>query len=260
MGESKLELTALIDRCPAYKLYNGKLNNESVLIKRPACEDSIAKSQHEIKILQDLGRREHIVNLLEHFIDDTLPFNEETNKTYSCYQFMSCNLQNALLATAIQELDIDTLLISMATCLCYVHEKGYMHRDIKSANIFLDSAGKAHLGGFDLACKYTNIEELTPETGTYRWMAPEIIRHEPYDNSADVYSFGILMYECYTREIPYSNMTAIIAAYSVAKENLRPVIHGDLNPRKKAIMRRCWLDDSASRPPFEDLIGLLKSV
>ena len=80
MDESELELTALIDRCPAYKLYNGKLKNESVLIKCPACEDSIAKSRHEIKILQDLGRKEHIVNLLGHFIDDTLPFNEETNK------------------------------------------------------------------------------------------------------------------------------------------------------------------------------------
>ena len=111
-----------------------------------------------------------------------------------------------------------------------------------------------------MACKYSSVEELTPETGTYRWMAPEIIRHEPYDNSADVYSFGILMFECYTREIPYSNMTAIIAAYSVAKENFRPTVPADLNPRKKAIMKRCWLDDPASRPPFEDLIGLLKSI
>ena len=135
-----------------------------------------------------------------------------------------------------------------------------MHRDIKSANIFLDSGGKAHLGGFDLACKYSSVEELTPETGTYRWMAPEIIRHEPYDNSADVYSFGILMFECYTREIPYSNMTAITAAYSVAKENFRPTVPTHVNPRKKAIMKRCWLDDPASRPPFEDLIGLLKCI
>lgn len=260
MDESKLELTALIDRCPVYKLYNGKLNNESVLIKRPTCADSIARSKREIEILQDLGNNEHIVNLLGHFIDDDLPFDEDTNRTYSCYQFMSCNLQNALMSTVTQELDIDTLLISIATSLSYIHERGYMHRDIKSANIFLDSTGKARVGGFDLACKYTNTEELTPETGTYRWMAPEIIRHEHYDNSADVYSFGILMYECYTRGIPYPNMTAIIAAYSVAKENLRPVIHENLSPRKKAIMKRCWLDDSASRPSFEDLIGLLKSV
>ena len=260
MSKSTLELTALIDKSPTYLTYHGKLNNEPVMIKRPTCEDSVAKSGREVKILQDLGRKEDIVCLLEHFIDNTLPFSGETNKTYLCYQFMCRDLQNVLMASPAPELDIDALLISMATCLSYVHEKGYMHRDIKSANIFLDQTGKAQLGGFDLACKYSNSEELTPETGTYRWMAPEIIRHEPYDNSADVYSFGILMFECYVKEIPYSSMNAVVAAYTVAKENLRPTIRIDLNPRKKAIMKRCWLDDAASRPSFEDLICLLKSV
>jgi serine/threonine protein kinase len=91
-------------------------------------------------------------------------------------------------------------------------------------------------------------------------MAPEIIRHEPYDFSVDAYSFGILMWEVYTREIPYANMTAIQAAYAVAKYHLRPFFSIDINPRKIALISRCWHQDPAARPNFEDIQALLPSL
>ena len=45
---------------------------------------------------------------------------------------------------------------------------------------------------------------LTAETGTYRWMAPEVIRHEKYSRSADVYSYAMILYELLTHEVPHS--------------------------------------------------------
>ena len=41
-------------------------------------------------------------------------------------------------------------------------------------------------------------QELTAETGTYRWMAPEVIKHESYSSNADVYSFGIVLWQLIT--------------------------------------------------------------
>ena len=58
------------------------------------------------------------MNLLGHFIDDSLPFEDVF------LAMMSCNLQNALLNTGAQNIDVDTLLISMAYILAYIHEKG----------------------------------------------------------------------------------------------------------------------------------------
>ena len=49
----------------------------------------------------------------------------------------------------------------------------------------------------------TKRAEHTAETGTYRWMAPEVIRHEAYSFMADVYSFALILWQLITREQPF---------------------------------------------------------
>ena len=70
----------------------------------------------------------------------------------------------------------------------------------------------AQLADFGLArlapgCK----EELTAETGSYRWMAPEVIRHKSYDEKCDVYSFAMLCWEMLTYRMPFDKMHALQA-------------------------------------------------
>lgn len=73
----------------------------------------------------------------------------------------------------------------------YLHLCSIIHRDLKSANILIDQHGTAKVSDFGLSCVYdlSAATELTAETGTYRWMAPEVIRHEPYTNKADMYRY-----------------------------------------------------------------------
>lgn len=59
---------------------------------------------------------------------------------------------------------------------------------------------------------------MTAETGTYRWMAPEIIEHKPYDRKADIFSFGIVLWELLTGKVPYADLTPLQAAVGVVQK------------------------------------------
>ena len=80
-------------------------------------------------------------------------------------------------------------------------------------------------------------------------MAPEVIRHESYSSNADVYSFGIVLWQLITREVPFATMTPIQAAFAVA-QGIRPEIP-ELTPSLlKEIICACWDQDSHKRPSF----------
>lgn len=77
----------------------------------------------------------------------------------------------------------------------------------------------------------------------------EVIRHESYSSNADVYSFGVCLWQLITREIPYATMTPIQAAYAVA-QGQRPEIPTSTPARLQDIIRACWDHDSHKRPSF----------
>lgn len=84
-------------------------------------------------------------------------------------------------------------------------------------------------------------------------MAPEVIEHNPYREKADVFSFGISMWELLTARVPYEQMTPLQAAVGVVQKGLRPTIPPSCPEGLAAVMRDCWQKDPRERPPFEIL-------
>ncbi|CAN8077046.1 unnamed protein product [Agarophyton chilense] len=107
---------------------------------------------------------------------------------------------------------------------------------------------------------------MTSETGTYRWMAPEMIRHEPYNEKVDVYSFGVVLWELFSCEIPFAGMTPVQAAFAVADKHLRPKAESEYGRRVQipaawsALIDRCWHRDSHERPRFHEIIQVLDEM
>ncbi|XP_057516750.1 serine/threonine-protein kinase STY13-like [Amaranthus tricolor] len=148
--------------------------------------------------------------------------------------------------------------LDVARGMEYVHQLGLIHRDLKSDNLLIFGDKSIKIADFGVARIEVQTEGMTPETGTYRWMAPEMIQHRPYTQKVDVYSFGIVLWELITGSLPFQNMTAVQAAFAVVNKGVRPIIPHDCLPVLTEIMTRCWDPNPDVRPPFSDVVKMLE--
>ncbi|KAF0902158.1 hypothetical protein E2562_014408 [Oryza meyeriana var. granulata] len=150
----------------------------------------------------------------------------------------------------------------------YLHQNKIIHRDLKTANLLMDEHELIKVADFGVARVKAESGIMTAETGTYRWMAPEIyatffvqvIEHKPYDSKADVFSFGIVLWELLTGKIPYEFLTPLQAAIGVVQEGLRPVIPRGTNPKLALLLESCWQQNPASRPDFVQILQKLDEI
>ncbi|KAK3435331.1 serine/threonine-protein kinase STY13 [Eucalyptus grandis] len=150
--------------------------------------------------------------------------------------------------------------LDVARGMEYVHGLGLIHRDLKSDNLLIFSDKSIKIADFGVARIEVQTEGMTPETGTYRWMAPEMIQHRPYTQKVDVYSFGIVLWELITGMLPFQNMTAVQAAFAVVNKGVRPIIPADCLPILSDIMTRCWDANPDVRPPFTEVVRMLENA
>lgn len=108
--------------------------------------------------------------------------------------------------------------LEIARGMNYIHSQGVIHRDLKPENILFDQDFCVKIADFGIACEEAYCDVLAEDPGTYRWMAPEMIKHKPYGRKVDVYSFGLLLWEMVTGTIPYEDMTPIQAAFAVVNK------------------------------------------
>lgn len=95
-----------------------------------------------------------------------------------------------------------TLIVQLSKTLAYIHNQGIVHLDLKPQNVWILKGGKIKIGDFGLAQREGKWEEFK---GTIEYMAPEVIIGEGVDRRADIYSFGIMLYEAITGVVPFTS-------------------------------------------------------
>ena len=138
------------------------------------------------------------------------------------------------------------LLLEVALGLQFLHSAGISHRDVKPANVLLDSEIHAKISDFGIATRF-GMEGLTIGIGTLRYMAPEVL-FGPYDERADIFAFGMLVWETLHEAKAFSDINPLAAIVKV-QSGVRPplALHNDLTDLAP-LMEMCWSEMPQDRP------------
>lgn len=160
--------------------------------------------------------------------------------------FSEFSRKNSFTERAVAKLATD---ICSALEVC--GEKNIIHRDIKPENIFIDNYGSYKIGDFGVARKLENVASAMSKKGTYTYMAPEVYHSAAYDNRADIYSLGMVMYKLLNRgRDPFTDPLAESVAYREREAALVNRMRGENLPApvdaslamSKIIIKACAFD------------------
>lgn len=153
---------------------------------------------------------------------------------------------------------------ALDTCrgMRYLHDSKLLHRDLKSSNLMLDNDFACKVGDFGLTrtSAGTAAVQMTGQCGTFQYMAVEVLANKPYSEKADVFSFGILLWEMVARKLPYFGMQPMQVGIAVVQQGLRPTIPPRTPPPLSKLMRACWDSDPNRRPSFAQLVQMLEAM
>uniref|UniRef100_A0A3Q2QYY2 Mitogen-activated protein kinase kinase kinase n=1 Tax=Fundulus heteroclitus TaxID=8078 RepID=A0A3Q2QYY2_FUNHE len=160
--------------------------------------------------------------------------------------------------------------VQIARGMHYLHEEAVVpiiHRDLKSSNILLlekienDDIGRKTLKitDFGLAREWHKTTKMSA-AGTYSWMAPEVIKSSLFSKGSDVWSYGVLLWELLTGEVPYRGIDGLAVAYGVAVNKLTLPIPSTCPEPFAKLMEECWDQDPHFRPSFSCILEQLSAI
>ncbi|ALX27422.1 hypothetical protein GMAR_ORF47 [Golden Marseillevirus] len=210
------------------------------VINQNMSEDAKLRFREEASLLAKFGEHENIVTFVG-----------------ACYQ-----KPNICLVTVLQtpgdlgkvlasdtRLDMATkrkILFGVCNGLNFLHSKNILHRDIKSSNVLVDERWNAKISDFGFARLKESCATQT-SCGSPCYTAPEILRGEKYDEKADIFSLGVLIWEVITRKTPFEGENAIRIVEKV-RSGQRLSIPSDCPRRIRKLMQKCWDENPQERP------------
>jgi serine/threonine protein kinase len=155
------------------------------------------------------------------------------------------------------------MAIQAARGLAFLHSASppILHRDLKSGNLLVGEAWCIKLTDFGLSRVRGYAATMTGQVGTCQWMANEVLAQARYTEAADVFSFGVVLWELVTRECPYAHLpSSVQVAVAVLKDGLRPAVPPGVPSELGILMQTCWSADAWRRPTMASVLHTLEGM
>ncbi|XP_026169089.1 mitogen-activated protein kinase kinase kinase 7-like [Mastacembelus armatus] len=164
-----------------------------------------------------------------------------------------------------EEMDMEQIMtwaIQIAKGMHYLHAEApvkVIHRDLKSRNVVLTADKVLKICDFG-ASKFLSHTTHMTVVGTFPWMAPEVIQSLPVSETCDAYSYGVVLWEMLTREVPFKGFEGLQVAWLVVEKQERLTIPTSCPASFAELMRKCWQADPKERPQFKQVLATLETM
>uniref|UniRef100_A0A3B3TL18 Mitogen-activated protein kinase kinase kinase 12 n=1 Tax=Poecilia latipinna TaxID=48699 RepID=A0A3B3TL18_9TELE len=136
----------------------------------------------------------------------------------------------------------------------YLHLHKIIHRDLKSPNMLITHDDMVKISDFGTSKELSDKSTKMSFAGTVAWMAPEVIRNEPVSEKVDIWSFGVVLWEMLTGEIPYKDVDSSAIIWGVGNNSLQLPVPESCPDGFKILLRQCWNCKPRNRPSFRQIL------
>ncbi|KAF3699209.1 Mitogen-activated protein kinase kinase kinase 20 [Channa argus] len=164
-----------------------------------------------------------------------------------------------------EEMDMEQIMtwaLQIAKGMHYLHAEApvkVIHRDLKSRNVVMTADKVLKICDFG-ASKFLSHTTHMTVVGTFPWMAPEVIQSLPVSETCDTYSYGVVLWEMLTREVPFKGFEGLQVAWLVVEKQERLTIPSSCPASFAELMRKCWQAEPKERPQFKQVLTMLETM
>lgn len=226
----------------------GAIKEVRVISDDQNSKESLRQLNQEITLLSQLSHP----NIVQYYGSELA---EDTLSVY--LEFVSGGSIHKLLQDygPLKESVIQNYTAQILSGLAYLHERDTVHRDIKGANILVDSNGEIKLADFGMAKHITSCSSVLSFKGSPYWMAPEVIMNfSGYNLAVDIWSLGCTILEMATSKPPWSQYEGVAAIFKIGNSKDIPEIPDHISDDGKNFLKLCLQRDPSARPTAAKLL------